>query len=62
MSHWYGFEIEYIMDRMTLKQVMIYYGNIPQEGILQKVAQKNTGVVDKAKLRSFMGGAKVKHG
>ncbi len=62
MSHWYGFKINYIMDRMTLKQVMIYYGNIPQEGILQKAAQKNIDVADKAKLRAFMGGAKVKHG
>ncbi len=62
MSHWYGFKSDYIMDKMTLVQVMIYYENIPQEGRLQTVAQKNTGVVDKAKLRSFMGGAKVKHG
>ncbi len=62
MSHWYGFKIDYIMDRMTLKQVIIYYGNIPQEGILQKEAQKNTEVAEKAKLRAFIGGAKVKHG
>ena len=62
MSHWYGFKINYIMDKMTLEQVMIYYGNIPQEGILQKAVQKRTDMVDKAKLRAFMGGAKVKHG
>ncbi len=62
MSHWYGFTIDYIMRKMTLDQVMIYYGNIPQEGRLQKSTQNKSNKVDKAKLRAFMGGAKVKHG
>ncbi len=62
MSHWYGFTIDYIMRKMTLDQVMLYYGNIPQEGRLQKGIQKKSDTIDKAKLRAFMGGAKVKHG
>ena len=62
MSHWYGYTIDYIIWEMTLEQVMLYYGNIPQEGRLQKTVQKKSDIVDKAKLRAFMGGAKVKHG
>ena len=62
MSHWYGYTIDYIMGKMTLEQVMLYYGSIPQEGRLQKTVQKKSDIVDKAKLRAFMGGAKVKHG
>ena len=62
MSHWYGFEINYIMGKMTLDQVMLYYENIPQEGRLQKGIQKKSDTIDKAKLRAFMGGAKVKRG
>ncbi len=50
------------MNKMILAQVMIYYGNIPQEGRLQMVVQKDTGVVDKAKLKAFMGGSKVRYG
>ena len=50
------------MRKMTLDQVMLYYGNIPQEGRLQKGIQKKSDTIDKAKLRAFMGGAKVKHG
>jgi len=63
MSHWYGFKIGYIMDKMTLGQVMIYYGNIPMEGRLQTTTKKrDTDIVDKAKLKAFMGGQKVKYG
>ena len=62
MSHWYGYTIEHIMDKMTLEQVMLYYGNIPQEGRLQQSTQNKSDKVDKAKLKAFMGGSKVKYG
>ena len=63
MSHWYGFTIDYIMGKMTLDQVMIYYGNIPQEGRLQtRTKKQQSDIVDKAKLKAFMGGQKVRYG
>ncbi len=62
MSHWYGFKIDYIMGKMTLDQVMLYYGNIPQEGRLQKSTQNKSDKVDKSKLKAFMGGQKVRYG
>lgn len=61
MSHWYGFKIDYIMEEMTLNQVIIYYGNIPMEGIIPKGNRmKSIDKPDYKKIKQFMSGAKIK--
>jgi len=60
LGHWYGWATrEYILDKMTYGQFLMYYKYIPAEGRLTGRKAQDPDAPDMQKIKMLMGGRKV---